>query len=273
MADIDHCSPNLTGDDLDFLVATAAPEIRDKARLERILREDADFRNAFLDDETTLRKVMSDREAFLRISPRLYFEILLRKARKELEIAGHTIEHGGPHKAAVFDTGQVVELLSRNAVLPYLADMLSSFTRVESYSFSYRVRAQVFRQIRFNDADTDSLIRHLDFAGEEYRFHFYKRIADLCLFVLGVFPESVRAASCYPHSGEARPPAPGRSRRTPEEYEEEGRKYYKLASLHPMARGRELSEVFGLLHEGFHLARKPLHLIAGKYIHYERLPL
>lgn len=259
--------PRLTAADLEFLVSAAAPETGDPPRLKRILQEDEDFRNAFLDDDRTVRKVVCDRDVLLRISPRLYFEILLRKVRRELATVSHTIEHGGPHKVAVFDTGTVVDLLSRKIVLLYLADMLSSFTKTESLSVSFRVRGNTWRTIRFHDADVDSLIRDMEFAGEEYRFHFYKRIADVCLFLLGVFPEYVRFFSHYPLSGEARPRFAWWTRRSAEEYEEEGRKYYKLASLHPMSQGRDLSEVFSLLHDRFHVARKPLHLLAENYIH------
>ena len=270
MGEIDRSHAGLTVADLEFLVSTAAPESGNRGRLKQILEEDEDFRNAFLDDENTIRKVISDKEAFLRISPRLYFEILLRKVRKELGAASHTVEPGGTHKVVVFDAGKVVDLLSRPPVLYYLADMLSSFTKVESYSFSYRVGERVWKKIWFHDADLDSLLRCMESAGEEYRFPFYKRIADICLFLLGVFPEYVRASSRYPLSGEPRPRFAGRTGRTMEEYEEEGKRYYRLASLHPEAQGRELSEVFGFLHESFHVARKPLHLIALNYIHCER---
>jgi hypothetical protein len=260
----------LTAADLEFLVSTAAPETADKARLKQIIVEDEDFRNAFIEDARTIRKAVSDKDTFLKISPRLYFEILLRNVRKELTASSHTIENGGPHKVAVFDAGEVVDLLSRKSVLLYLADMLSSFMKVESYSISYRVREKLWRKIRFHDADVDSLIRDMEIAGEEYRFPFYKRIADICLFLVGIFPEYVRSSSRYPLSGEPRPRFFGWTRWTTEEYEEEGRKYYKLASLHPMAQGQDLSEVFGLLHDSFHLASKPLHLIAENYLHCER---
>ena len=270
MGEIDRSHAGLTVADLEFLVSTAAPESGNRGRLKQILEEDEDFRNAFLDDENTIRKVISDKEAFLKISPRLYFEILLRQVRKKLATASHTVERGGTHKVVVFDAGKVVDLLTRTPVLHYLADMLSSFTKVESYSLSYRVGERVWKKIRFHDADLDSLIRCMESAGEEYRFPFYKRIADICLFLLGVFPEYVRASSRYPLSGEPRPRFAGRTGRTMEEYEEEGKRYYRLASLHPEAQGRELSEVFGFLHESFHVARKPLHLIALNYIHCER---
>lgn len=266
MAGKDRPGSGLSGADLDFLVSTAAPEARDASRLKQVIAGDEDFRNAFMDDDRTVRRAISDRDAFLKISPGLYFEILLRKLRRELSGASHTLEGGGTRKVAVFDAGKVVDLLSRPEVLLYLADMLASFTRVESGSFAIRVRGRAWRRLRFNDVDVDGLIRSLEFAGEEYRLHFYKRIADICLFLLAVFPEYVQASCRYPLSGEARPRFAGCGIRSPEEYEEEGKKYYKLAAEHPQAKDRELSEVFHLLHDGFQVARKPLALIAERYI-------
>lgn len=266
MAGNDNPRAGLSGADLDFLVSAAAPGTRDAARLKRVLSEDADFRNAFIEDDRTARSAISDREVFLRISPALYFEILLRNLRRELSGTSHTLEGDGSRKVAVFDAGRVVDLLSRPEILHYLADMLASFTRVESGSFSWRVRGRAWRRIRFDDTDVDGLVHSLEFAGEAYRFHFYKRIADVCLFLLGVFPESVGASSRGPAPGETPRRLTGPGARTPEDYEEEGKKYYRLAAEHPLARDRDLSEVFHVLHDGFQVARKPLALISEKYI-------
>ncbi|MCL5966365.1 MAG: hypothetical protein M1550_04010 [Deltaproteobacteria bacterium] len=273
MAHVGFQGFGLTAADLDFLTSVVAPDAHDRDRLKRILHEDEDFRNSFIEDDRVLGRVIADKEVFLKISPRLYFEILLRRVRKELEGASHTIEHGGVHKIAVFDAGKVVDLLSKRDVVLYLADMLSSFTRVESYSISYRVRQGVWGKIRFNDADVDSLLRLLEFAGEEYRPHCYKRIADICLFLLGVFPESIRWASRCTLAGEPRPRFIGWAGRSAEEYEEEGRKYYRLAAEHPASRSWDLSEVFQLLHDSFRVARKPLTLLAENYIQQRRRSL
>jgi hypothetical protein len=40
----------------------------------------------------------------------------------------------------VFDTNDLAELLSDNSIVFYLADMLSTFTRIESYAVSFRIR-------------------------------------------------------------------------------------------------------------------------------------
>ena len=42
----------LSDRDLDFLVETGAPEVGNKARLKEIIREDEDFRNTLIVDES-----------------------------------------------------------------------------------------------------------------------------------------------------------------------------------------------------------------------------
>ena len=259
-----------TDTDLDFLVSVVAPEVKDKAKLRQLIQQDEDFRDSFIGDEKTFCQVLADEELFLKISPRLYFEILLRKARKELETVSHTIETEGTKKIAVFDTKEVVELISRQPVLLYLAEMLSSFTKIESYSISYRVRKGIWRKIRFSDLDIDSLARFCESVEEEHRLGFFKRIADICLFMLGMFPGYVQFSYRYPSSGKLRPQIVGRVRRSAQEYLEEGRKFYKLAAEHPTARTYGLSEVFWLFHANFHAAQKPLNFIAEHNLHYQK---
>jgi len=260
----------LSEGELDFLVAAAAPEVRDRTRLRRLVETDDDFRQAFVGDEKTFRKVMADEEVFLKISPRLYFEILLRKTRRELEGAGHTVEREGTQKVAVFDTGEVVSLLSRREIIPYLADMLASFTKVESYALSHRTRKGIWRRIRFNDLDLDSLIRFCESVEDEHRLGFFKRIGDVCLFLLGLFPEYVHYTYRYPSSGELRPQISGFTPRSAEDYREEGTKFYGLAAEHRAAREFALSDIFRLLHEKFRAALKPLNFIADHYLHSRR---
>lgn len=256
----------LTDADLDFLEAAAAAEIRDKAKLKRIIEADEDFREAFLSDDRTWQMVIADKEVFLKISPKLYFEILLRKSRKALEAAGHTIEKAGTKKIAVFDTGEVVALLSRPAVLVYLADMLASFSKIRSYTVSFRVRSGFWRTIRFNDQDIDSLIGFCERVDDEYRFGLFKRIADLCLFVLGVFPEYIDHTYRYPSSGRLRPPVMGKARWSADDYMERGKEFYRLAAEHPAARPLQLAELCQLFHNHLRAAQKPLNFIAHHYL-------
>ena len=87
---------------------------------------------------------------------------------------------------------------------------------------------------------------------------------------MGVFPEHVHYSAYYPASGRARPARPGRMRRSAEDYEKEGRRFYRMAAEHPTAEMLELAEVFGLLGEYFHAAAKPLNFISEHYLHYQK---
>ena len=260
----------LTDADLDFLVAAVTPEVRDKPRLKELIVRDQAFRDGFIGDERAFQRIMADEDAFLRVSPNLYFEILLRRARNELETTTHTIEKAGTQKIAVFDTKEVVGLLSRRSVVIYLAEMLSSFTKIESYSISYRVRKGIWRKFRFNDLDIDNLIRLSQSVDEEHRLAFFKRIGDISLFFLGIFPEYVQFNYRYPSSGELRPQIAGRVRRSVADLVKVGKKFYKLAAEHPGATTFGLSKVFRLFYGNFHTAQKPLNFIAEHYLHYAR---
>ncbi|NVM27178.1 MAG: hypothetical protein HWN70_14860, partial [Desulfobacterales bacterium] len=222
----------LSDRDLDFLVETASPEVTDKPGLKQIITEDEDFRNTFIGDEKVFRRLMDDEEIFLKISPTFFFEILLRKAANDLEQASYTIEKTSTMRIPVFDTKDVVELLAKESLLIYLADMLSSFTKIESYTISFRVRKGVWKKIRFNDLDIFSLMSFCEAVEDDYRLGFYKRIADICLFILGIFPEYAERDYRYPFSGEVRPQIRGKARISPEDYEKEGRRFYKLAAEH-----------------------------------------
>jgi len=260
----------LSEKDLDFLIDTASPGVSDKPRLKQIISEDEDFRTSFIADERVFRKLMGDEEVFLKISPTLFFEVLLRRTARDLEGASYTVERTSTMRIPVFDTKAVVELLTKESLLTYLADMLSSFTKIESYAISFRVRKGIWRKIRFNDLDILSLMSFCEAVEDEHRLGFYKRIADICLFILGIFPDYAEQDYRYPFSGQLRPQIRGKLRISPEAYEKEGRRFYKLAAEHQTAKELSLSELFWTLHGNFQKAKKPLNFIAEHYLHYKR---
>ena len=260
-------APQFTDTELDFVVGEAAPDAGNKEQLKRLVLEDAEFRSALVGDEKLFRRVMDDPEALVHLSPALYFEILLRRTYRDLEGASHTVERSGSDTVVVFDTKEVVGLLGEPGVLEYLADALASFTRIQSYVVPVRVRRGIRRRIRFNDMDIDSLMRLFDTSDEEQRFGLYKRIADVCLFISSMFVDYARGDHRYAVTGQLRPLAPGRVRRSLEDYEREGARFYGLAGEHPAAKTLDLNEVFRLLHQQFHTATKPLSFIARHYMH------
>ena len=260
----------LSDGDLEFLIQTAAGDVGDKANLKRILREDEDFRRSFIADDNVFRRLMEDDRIFLKISPVLFFEILLRNAVGELSKRSYTLERSRSMRIPVFDAGELVDFLDDTPVVVYLAEMLSSFTRVESYAFTFRTRRGIWRKIRFNDMDINSLIRFSEALQGEHRLGIYKRIADICLFVLGIFPDFAEGNYRYPVSGEVRPELGGRDRISPEEYEHKGQQFYRLAAEHGAAAGSDLVGIFQALHENFMHAKKPLNFIAEFYLRTKR---
>jgi hypothetical protein len=141
-----------------------------------------------------------------------------------LEKAKFTVEKSMVLKIPIFDTPEVVELVNRENLRFYLADMLSSFTRVESNTIPVRIREGIWERVRFNDLDILSLRRFSQFVEEEYRLGFYKKIADICLFIMGIFPDYAERNYRYPFSGQVGPHVRGKLRISPEDYAEEGQK-------------------------------------------------
>ena len=114
--------------------------------------------------------------------------------------------------------------------------------------------------------DVDSLMRVCASVKKSQRFSYYKRIADGCLFVSGIFPDHVLRAGRVA-SGGVRYPSVARGRCGIEDYEMEGRRFYGLARQQGEAETLRLSGVFDLLHQHFTPARKPLNFIATRYLH------
>lgn len=260
--------------DILFLVETVNPGLRSKIDT---VKSDPDIIEGMMKHEAgrLFQRIMlmNEETIMTTISPRFLFEVLLRSAQIDLESQAYTMERTSTQKIPVFDTAQVVRFLDNTTALKYLADMLSSFTTIESFTLPVRVRKGVWHKIRFNDMDIDSLLRFCQAVDEEHRFRFYKRIADLCLFVLGMFPEYVAVDYRYPSTGEPRPRLFGRLRRSAQDYEEEGRRFYKLAGEHRDATVLDLAEIMWQLHERFTLAKKPLNYISENFIRFKKAKL
>jgi hypothetical protein len=111
--------------------------------------------------------------------------------------------------------------------------MLASFTVIESQVRRVRVRRGIWGRIRHNDMDIDSLVQLCSAADEENRLGYYKRIADVCLFVSSVFQEHSYFGQGLDQSTF---PASIRMRRSIEDYKWEGKRFYSLAEGHSAAK-------------------------------------
>jgi len=263
---------DFTDRDLDFLVSIVTPGASNTFSVREAIRNDPEYRRAIVSDERVFSQVINDSESFLKISPSLYFEVLLRRAQKDLISSAYTIEREGRGNIPVFDTGKVAGFLDTPNVLEYLANMLASFTRIRSFVVPVRVRKGIRRRVRYNDMDVDSLIDFAARADESERFSYYKRIGDVCLFLTGLFRDSTysqksRFNSNFQSGTYQRTSFMRKRRRSLEEYENEGRRFYRLAEEHPTASVLELTDVFSVLRDEFAAARKPLAFLSSRYLH------
>lgn len=256
--------------DLLFLIDTfmlgraSAPDTLD------LLRHDYDLIDSMLDDQRLFERLMNEEDVLVHVSPRLFFTVLLRQARRDMAQERFTVEERSRQKVLLFDTNQVSELLEQTPVLDYLAHMLASFTRVESVTVPVQVREGVWRRYRTNNMDVEGLIRYSQTLEQEFQFEPYQRIADVCLFLTGMFPEYIETQHRYPASRQIRPQARGRICTSREDYEKHGGIFYRLAAEHQRARMQGLNGVLTTLSQNFILAEKPLSFLAQHYLQFTR---
>ena len=263
----DHIDLELTDRDLDFLVCAISASGRESSGVRKAIKHDRDYRKAVVSDRRVFFKITEDEEVFLKISPRLYFEVLLRKAQYDLESVFYTIEKSGNVKIPVFDSQEVTTFLDIPDVLEYLAHMLASFTKIHSYVVPVRIRKGIKRRVKYSDLDVDSLIKFAAKAEIPDQFRYFKRIGDLCLFLSGIYGTDMNVQADTGGRNRNNPQWVRKIERSLEDYEYEGKTFYKLAREHPTSSLLGLSEVFHKLGENFFDARKPLILLSENYIY------
>ena len=252
--------------DLRFVVETLVPERGDPDHVVNLIQDDEPLLEAMLQDDRLFQHMMDDDEIFMSVSPRFFFKVLLLRARHDLQQEVYTIERRQSQKVVLFDARRVVRLLSDPAVCDYLSVMLASFTRIHSATIPIRVRPGIWRRLRVNDLDVDSLVRYAQLLDEEHRFATYQRIGDVCLFLSGIFPEYIGARQSYSPSGRPRPRLRISLLHGLEDYEAYGRTFYGLAARHRQAQVQGLDPVLQTLSQHFILAEKPLAFLAERYL-------
>jgi len=245
----------LADDDLSFVVKMVAQDSKNKERLKQFIREDPVFRKGLISDEKLFKQVVKSSPKILKISPLLFFEVLLRRTIEEMRKITHTVERTISQRIPVFDIKETLEFLEDEEVFYYLVHLLDSFVAVKKETVS--------------DVDIDNLIKLGKETTEDYRFDIYKRIADICLFVLGIFPEYVMQDYDYLYHDlffGKKPPIIGELRRNEGDYEVLGREFYRLAARQETAKETNLTEVLSSFSQNFNLAKKPLNFISEYYI-------
>lgn len=238
----------------------------DANELRLSLAHDEQLRSDVLGEDRLFRRVLNLDDALIRVSPRLFFEVLLRHAFVELSRATHVREWTGAERVPVFIGEREVQAIGRPAVIDYLSEMLASFTKINAHTARVRVRRGVWRKTRYSDLDVPSLLRLASETDEGDRLPVYKRAADASLLILGIFPDFAISATRYAGTGALRRRG---ARLSVEEYEHVAAKAYKLASEHSSA-DEWLAEAASTLSEHVIDAKRPLNYVAEHYFRIRR---
>ena len=252
----------LSDQDLWFLVTTFADRRTDHDRIVELVRDKPDFLDVMLEDEKLFRRLASDQEAVVKVSPFFLFSVLLRQARRDLGDRSFVLETEGRDRIPVFAADHLRALLEDEEIRDYLAEMLASFVRTQTTTVYFRRRGAWYRH-RFSDLDLDDLATLAEWVEEEFRFPFYKRSGDVALFIPGIFPEHAPPRSGLPRGR--------RRRRSLEDYEEAGRHFYRLAASHPAAEGSGYSAVLERLSVHVGDVRRLLNFLSDRYLRPQRM--
>jgi hypothetical protein len=248
---------HLSESDLRFLVETVATNRRDYDHIGNLVRGKEDLLEPMLDDPKLLERLFRDEEALVRVTPHMLFSVLLRRLRRELEKEAYVLDVDTKGKRIpVFEGPAVAEMLSDKQTRDYLAEMLSSFARTNNGIIYWKERG-TWRKRRFSDVDLDDMVELARIIDPEMRPALYKRIADIALFLSGIYPEH---AASFAGSRKNMFSA----KRTLKDYEEAGKRFYNVAA-------RETDQthwkpVLGMLAKKFTLARLALNSLSDRYV-------
>ncbi len=234
------------------------------------LLADEERRARLLSDSRLFDALLPHDGSLAPVSPRLFFEALLRHAVTELQGAQHTFERTGSvsgERVPVFDAAEVAAFAAQPRILHYLAALLASFTKVHSHTERVWVRRGVVRKVRYSDLDVHSMLRLIQQTEEHERLPLYRRTGDLCLLILGVFPDFAATAQRYPGSGALRAQSSYRRRLSTEEYETVAAEMYGHAARYDSG---EWSTVHRALASRIPDAKKPLNFMAEHYLGFRR---
>ncbi|UCB45853.1 MAG: hypothetical protein JSV25_00060 [Spirochaetota bacterium] len=254
----------LSETDLSFIVQVLMPGYREKARMMKTLAEDEEMLEGVLKDENLFKFLMENPDSIVKVSPQLFFTVVLLKVMNDLEGQSYTVEQEERIKVFIFDSNNVVKFLKEEKILFYLIDLLCSFVKINSCTVMLRIKRGVWRRFKFSDFNIDSLLKYSEMIDEESRFLSYKRIADICLFMTGVFPAYLSTGQA--HRVFSRSDILSSSRKSKDELRSYGRHFYRAAAQHKDAYIHQLHQVLSSLSEKFDLAEKPLTFMSQHYL-------
>ncbi|HEY2238228.1 MAG TPA: hypothetical protein VGI21_05535 [Streptosporangiaceae bacterium] len=194
----DGYAEHVTEPDLRLIsAATGLPEAdaarlrRNPDALERVLADPRVFEAVFGAESRAAKEAVI-------ASPFLAFAVAVHRATADLAEVRYIAERAAARQQVpVFDVPQLRDFLNSAARRLFLAELLTSFTRVTSGRYRVTVGGRS-RTRRFSELDPVRLAGMLDAVPEESRPGVYRRLGDVALFLSGVFPDYVAGQAFSP---------------------------------------------------------------------------
>jgi hypothetical protein len=247
----------LTESDLKFVVETVATRRRDHDHVIDLVRGKDDLLEPMLEDPKLVERLVTEQEVFVRVSPYLMFAVLVRRIRRDLEGQSFVVERDARgRRIPVFEAPRAVQLLGEPSTREYLIEMLCSFVRTNTGLVYWKERG-TWHKRKFSDMDMDDMIALCHLVEPAFKPRLYKRIADIALFLTGIYPDHASSPVRRPRSQSIR-------RRAMPDYELAGRRFYTLAAREPQPPWS--ATVFEALAEQFTLAREALTALSDRYL-------
>ncbi len=253
-----YASMRLTESDLRFVVQTVVATLRqDHDHIIDLVRDKEDLLELMLDDPKLAERLLGGQDVFVHVSPYLMFAVLLRRIRRDLEGQSFVVDRDARgRRIPIFEARRAVQLLQDPTTREYLTEMLCSFVRTNSGMLYWKERG-TWHKRKISDLDMDDMITLCNLAEPAFKPRLYRRIADLALFLTGIYPDHASSAGRRPRSRLS-------NRRTVPDYEREGRRFYTLAAREPEPPWS--ASVFEGLAEEFTLAREALTALSDRYL-------
>jgi hypothetical protein len=258
-----------TEGDLQFLAgAVAGGDGPEADRLLRAWHSNPTLVDDHLDDDGVVRRMLADQRLAVELSPRFLFAVLLRRIRRDLGEIPYTVERmHADGRVIVFDAGLSHELLRSPEMFDYLVELLVSFERVETMVVRHPGSHRAVR--RLSTISIDDMVELAGLVEPDLRPLVFRRIGDIALFTTGLFPNAVLRAR-RPLLGAITAGEHLRRRLSLQDYEDEGRRFYRLAADRLAATHPPLASILMRLSDEFTAARKPLTVLAERYVSWAR---
>ena len=270
----DGYAEHVTQADLRLIsAATGLPEAaagrlrRDPDALERVLADPRVF------DVIFGAESLAAREAII-ASPFLAFAVAVHRAAADLAEVRYVAERAAARqRVPLFDAPELRDFLGSAARRLFLAELLTSFTRVTSGRYRVTVGGRS-RTRRFSELDPVRLAGMLEAVPEESRPGVYRRLGDVALFLSGVFPDYVAGQAFSPvnvarllRATQVPPSERARLAGVPdlELMEDLGTRWYRSALALAPVRTSGLT-VVGEVADRFRQARRVLNHVADRYL-------